>query len=269
MNNSGPRERTMTNWLEDEERNQAIERQSDLLQFKIRKQKEEQGFQRLGTLHALCGRVNGVRPDSLTIDRFTVHGPVRQIDTSHGYAEKLTGKRRWLRINCAQEETLIDAVITELFINGNSDGPYTGQRDIVVIRNACFLEDLSDWKEGDILQAIRWLLNETAAVKDSLPGREIMNAEARLVIHLSRRPYKDDPDSVQVVVDGKIVGAVSVYDRTNVGQDGRAFDLAVGGHQLTVNGGGSSRSVTIHLVAAQVTKYSVSFGWGGINLKPV
>jgi len=196
----------MANWLEDEEQDQATQRQSDLQQFKIRKQKEEQGFQRLDTFHALCGRVNGVRPGSHTIDRFTVHGPIRQIDTSHGYAEKLTGKRRWLRINCSQEETLIDAVITELFITGNSDGPYTGQRDIVVIRNACSLEDLSDWKEGDILQAIRWLLNETEAVKDSLPGREILNAEARLVIHLSRRPYKDkdDPGSVQVVVDGQL-----------------------------------------------------------------
>lgn len=262
----------MANWLEDEERNQAIQRRSDLLESQLRQQREEEVLKRLSKFHALCKRVNGVKPGSLSIDRFKVEGQIGHISAFVAYGEKLTGKRRGIQISCpSQDITFIDVVITELFDTRDIDGPSTGQRDIVVVRKTCCLQDLSDWKEDEILHAIKWMMNEAEAVKGSLPGREIMNAEGRLVI---RFPFQDRkyPDHVQVVVDGDVLGSVDHYDQTNFGPEGCAFDLGIGEHQLTVSVRGSSRSVTvtIHLVAEHVTEYEVYFGFlGRINLKPV
>jgi hypothetical protein len=96
-----------------------------------------------------------------------------------------------------------------------------------------------------------------------------MNAEGRLVIRIAR--FKE-PDQVKVVIDGNFMGWVGNYDETNFGPKGCAFDLGIGGHQLTVSDVGSSRSVTvtIHLVAEHITEYEVYLNFfGRIKLRPV
>jgi hypothetical protein len=151
-------ERTMPNWLEEEERKQSIETRRSELEYKNKKAKEEEVLKRLSTFHALCQRVNGVRLRALSIDQFKVEGP--PINLRSTYGRKLTGKRRGVRISCNSEGmTFIDLVVTELSDSDDYRDPII-HRDIVLVRKACSDQELSDWREDQILHTIQWMMNE-------------------------------------------------------------------------------------------------------------
>ncbi len=57
----------------------------------------------------------------------------------------------------------------------------------IVIRKACSLQDLSEWREDQILNAIQWMMLESQAIKDSIPGREIMTEGATVEDQLASR----------------------------------------------------------------------------------
>jgi len=94
-------------------------------------------------------------------------------------------ERRGIRISCPnQDETFIDVVIKTHTRDKywGSDFPnnpeFSSDKEKVVIRKRCALQELIDWREDQILHAIQWMLLESENIKDSIPGTEIMTEEA-------------------------------------------------------------------------------------------
>ena len=136
----------------------------------------------LKTFYELCERVNGVRYDSLSIDRLKVECKrSRQIKTDGYQSFHTVDERRGIRISCPnQDETVIDVVIKKHSrdVYWNDDVPpadYSSDEERVVIRNTCTLQDLIDWREDQIIHLIQWMLLESEVIKDSIPGTEIKN----------------------------------------------------------------------------------------------
>lgn len=153
----------MANWLEEEEH-----RQSLLLQ------REEMVRTHLRALYDLCDRVNGVTPGSLRmIGWFIIEG----LRTYWIIPERVRGKRR-LRLNCQSDSvTFIDAIIDEEDIHRFMQDGTSLNREFVVLRTACSLHDLSEWREDQILNAIQWMMLESEAIKGNIPGTEVTTTD--------------------------------------------------------------------------------------------
>lgn len=262
----------MANWLEEEERKREIERQNFRLEWEKQMQREEDALSVFIRFHDICNRVNNLRSKKIEIDRLRVNGPIRHIETNYLISDRLTGKSRSVNISCQQENTIIEAIVVEHFDidrDEYSDGPWEGSHPIILRKHICSIQDLNDWTENNMLEVIRWLLNEIDEVKNFLPGYESMNAEGRIIVRLERRQNKD-PNQITVFIDEKSVRVVRWSDSTNFGQKGCVFDISTGSHVLTVADGENRTSKTFNLVAGQVAIYEVSFSYfGGIRLNPV
>jgi len=259
----------MPNWLENEERDKSIRDETDAVRLQVRQQQEAELLRRLASFYRLCERINKVRRDALSVGPLVVEGPIRAL-TSTAYKDsggaRLTGCRRTVRFGCdGPEGVSVAAVVTEFYETGGGESSATHHR-ITVSRTVCTLQDISDWSEDEILQTAQWIMNEIPAV-GGIPGREICNAEGKLVVRLSRRAFKD-PDFVEILVDGSKVGTADQYAHILERWGGASYDIAVGDHQLTVRSGDASRSEPIHIVASHATRYEVYFSsWNGIKLR--
>ena len=163
----------MANWLEEEEHKKQLLLQS-----------EEAARKHLQAFYDLCNRVNGVRPNSLEINRLRVEGTrtfsIRPIEHFEDGGSMGVWGRRGIHITSpTQDEVLIDAFINEHhYFRDAVCGDLSSDKEKVVIRKKCAFHDLSEWREDQILHAIRWMMAEAEAIKDSIPGTEIMTEEA-------------------------------------------------------------------------------------------
>jgi len=167
----------MANWLEAEEHKLEAEEQERSLLF----QTEEAVHRQLATFYGLCERVNRVRPASLWVRRLKIEGrrtyTIEETEYGPRTIRGITGNRG-IRISCPnQNETFIDAFIHEIHVNFDVDSPLEEDLSLerVVIRKTCALQDLLDWREDQILLAIQWMMLESEAIEDSIPGTEVMN----------------------------------------------------------------------------------------------
>lgn len=177
----------MSNWLEEQEHKQVLLRQQEALleQAKAHKQAlslqgEQVAHERLKLFYALCHRVNGVRYGSLSIDRLKAEGPHRVIEKLEQFddGDIYSGVQGWrgIHISCPdQHEVFIDLVITQRIY---TDRKKFYENNTTVLRKTCAIQDLSDWQEQRILLVIQWMLLESAAINDSIPGVEIMTEKA-------------------------------------------------------------------------------------------
>jgi hypothetical protein len=168
----------MSNWLEAEERKLEARRRELLLLS----EREETVHKHLETFYDLCERVNGVRYNSLSIDRLKVECTRSHQTKTDGYQSFHTvDERRGIHISCPnQDETFIDVVIKKHSRNvyWNDDVPpadYASDEERVVVRNTCTLQELIDWREDQIIELIQWMLLESEVIKGSIPGKEIRN----------------------------------------------------------------------------------------------
>ncbi|MEK6289686.1 MAG: hypothetical protein AABO57_28555 [Acidobacteriota bacterium] len=168
----------MSKWLEDEEQKKSLKDQ----EISLWVQREEAVHTHLRQFYDLCHRVNGVRYDSLSIDRLKVECKLSHQIKTDGYQSFHTvDERRGIRISCPnQDETFIDVVIKKHSrdVYWNDDTPpadYSSDEERVVIRNTCTLQELIDWREDQIIHFIQWMLLESEVIKGSIPGKEIKN----------------------------------------------------------------------------------------------
>lgn len=269
----------MPSWLDEEERLKALQelrdREDAIVRDRLRSQ-EKEVLSRLARLRALCDRVNAVRPNSLSITERKIDGPIYDTGRSPGVRrEVLMGKQRGVQFGRdVTGDVRLEAVITELLDTGDIDEfDRSRKRTIVLVRHACSPHEIDRWAEEHMLAMIKWLLNEGETFKDALPGKEVANAEGRLLVRLawsSSRHADRYFAGAQVLVDGCLLAHVNHTDETNFGEKGQVFHLPLGGHDLTVRGSGSSASETIRLAAHEIVRYEVTFGFfGGITLKRV
>ena len=249
----------MSNWLEDDERRYAQQQSDETAGRQAQTRCEEDTIERLSPFFDICKRVATVRAGSLRVDRLVVEG----LAIWRGSAmHRVYGTRRKIQFRCNTAGLVfIEAVAIEVYEHKS----LPSEHGIVVSRRMCSPQQFSEWQEEGMLRAMQWLLNQTSAADDSLPGEEILNAEGKLVVRYSCRAYKD-PDDVQVFVDGKPVGFASRYDHILERWGGAAFDIALGTHQLTVNAGTASRSIQVHMTPDCATSCDVAFSWLGLKL---
>lgn len=163
----------MANWLEAEEHKKSL-----LLQ------REEAVHKHLKTFYDLCTRVNGVKPGALSIHRLKVVGqrslPISKIESDGDGGSMGARGKRGISVSCPNpDETFIDLVIHEHHHHiDRVCGDISSDREKVVVRKTCALQELSDWREDQILNAIQWMMLESEAVKDSIPGTEIVTEGA-------------------------------------------------------------------------------------------
>jgi hypothetical protein len=180
----------MSKWLEDEERKKLLRDKEISLRLKL----EEAVHTHLRQFYDLCHRVNGFSNDSLSIDRLKVECKVSHQTKRDGHCSLHTeDERRGIRISCSnQDETFIDLVIRTHTRDAywGSDFPdnpdFSSDKEKVVIRKRCALQELVHWREDQILHAIQWMLLKSENIKDSIPGTEIMTEEAVAEAHAKR-----------------------------------------------------------------------------------
>jgi hypothetical protein len=163
----------MDNWLEAEEHKKAVSLQ-----------REQAVHEQLKTFYDLCNRVNDIRPNSLSINWLRAESTrtytIRKTESDDdGGSMGLWGKRG-IRISCpAQDETFIEVVINEHHHHiDRVCGDISSDREKVVTRKTCSIQGISDWREDQILQAIRWMMLESDTINDSIPGVEVVTEEA-------------------------------------------------------------------------------------------
>jgi hypothetical protein len=163
----------MANWLEEEE-----------LKKSLLLQREEAAHKQPRNFYSLCERVNGVKPNSLSIHRLKVEGQrtftIRdtEVDGDGGWSGE-QGKRG-IQLSCpSQYEIFVDVIINEHHSSFDRVcGDISTDRKRVVVRRKCNLQALSDWREDQLLNVIQWMMLESDAIEGNVPGIEVMTDEA-------------------------------------------------------------------------------------------
>lgn len=274
----------MSSWIEDEEQKQAIRSQLSAERKRLdqqwrneRMEIEKAMLECLTAFHALCKRVNGVRPGSVLVDRLAAMSC--RLDTrSASRTSRTMGHRREIRFTCGEASeapTPNQAVISAVIVQRERNGEKFWEHDTtIVIRKRCSFQDLLCWQEDQMLSAIKWIILESDSIGSDIPGTEFVTkaeVEAKRRCYVRIRLAKNGGfhgDPVRVAIDGETVGSLPQpsWNYWDAYTSWSQFNLEIGRHEVNVRFGDLSKSVTILVEAGQTVDYEIyqsAWTWNG------
>jgi len=211
---------TENNWLETAELERQRHEEAAKIALRLKEARESEVMEHLQPFMALCARVNALWPGSLSLSHLAVDGLLdsrrAKAMVYDGYTVR--GHKRGLRMEFDDQSDRIfmSAIISE----ANIKYPYTHTflllPDREVKRHTCTLNDLSTWRETDILKALEWMLLKADSLEGHLPGKPVatkaevahraLEERSRRICEIYIRISKGwcADHRLQLLIDGKV-----------------------------------------------------------------